>query len=127
MGSFVHSNNQINSKNLHEFESRLASEVNLHKRVLDGRTKSNLNLGLRDNKTTGNTYRGKVLSPGTNMNDRKSSINGVPRHKANALGANQQFQLPSINSHAALGINNKSVDNPRNGLNRLRDNNNRRS
>jgi len=47
MESFVNSNVQINSKNLHEFETRLATELNLHKRVLDGRTKSNLNLGIR--------------------------------------------------------------------------------
>jgi len=56
---------------------------------------------------------------------RKNSVRGSYRHKQVAGSGSQRFQLPNINSHAALGINNKSVDNPRNGLAKAMGNNRR--
>ena len=65
MDNFVNSTQQINSKNLHEFENRLATDVKLSKRVLEARTKSNLNVGVRIPNTSGTTKRSNILSPGS--------------------------------------------------------------
>ena len=40
MADFVHNTPSINSKNLHEFEQRLAAEVNLSKKVVEVRRSS---------------------------------------------------------------------------------------
>ena len=53
MDNFVNSTQQINSKNLNEFEFRLATEVKLNKRVLEASNKSNLNGGGRIPNTSG--------------------------------------------------------------------------
>ena len=66
MDQFVQATNQINSKNLHEFESRLASEVSLSKRVIAGRTQSNVHGDRGAPKTSGVNKRlnANMLSPG---------------------------------------------------------------
>ena len=116
MEGFVQTTPQINSKNLAEFESKLASEVNLRKGEVRG------------TRTGGTAQRATLLSPTGKlpMTNPKSSGRAVRSNKNN--NQQQQFQLPSINSHAALGMgNNKSVDNPRSGLNAIQNAINRRS
>ena len=64
MEKFIATNKQINSKNLHEFESNLAKEVNLSKRILEGRPANQLSGSA--NKQVAAHAGSMIVSPGSN-------------------------------------------------------------
>ena len=113
MDTFVTSNQQINSKNLHQFELKLAQDVQLSKRQVDALSPA---------------AQGKRNMGGSGSNNRNSSQRQDFLRRNPNDAVNGQFQLPSINSHAALVSKNKSIENiPRNSLRGLHDSSNRRS
>ena len=98
------------------------------KKSVGARTNSNIVGGAARHQTQALQQRTKLMSPGQEQN-RVGSRHGdkIRRKASNIGGKDQQFQLPSINSHANLGINNRSVDSQRQGLNSLTNALNRRS
>ena len=110
---FVGSCPAINSKNLHEFESGLAQEVKLSKRLLASRTKAAPG-ELGRNGPSAVNLSSNIASPGGGTGIRQGSQRPLLARNKTTQMANGQFQLPNIHSHAALG--NRSVDHQRNSL-----------
>lgn len=84
---FVNSNNQINTKILNEFETRLARDVGLSKRPIDSRSPD-----MTSNKVRNLIKVTAKQSAATGANVRMSSQRN-PNNRL-AKGGNQQFQLP---------------------------------